>query len=113
MAKSFKASKPIDKLSGVAPAAPVATDEVSMAASESNKTEGTSPKRKVGRPRTKTEQTKTINIAVPVSVLTKLDTVKLCYANNLTLYVNKLIEKDIEANYDSYLHIADSLSRFE
>lgn len=112
MAKSFKSSKPIDKLSGIAPAAPVATDEVSIAAGELNKTEDAT-KRKVGRPRTKTEPTKTINIAVPVSVLTKLDTVKLCYGNNLTLYVNKLIEKDIEANYDSYLHIADSLSRFE
>lgn len=76
-------------------------------------TEEPKEKRKVGRPKTKTEDTKTINIAVPVSVLEKLDTVKVCYGNNLTQYINKLIEKDIEANYDNYKHIADSLNSFK
>lgn len=70
-------------------------------------------KKKPGRPKTKTEETKTINIAVPVSVLEKLETVKACYSNNLTLYINKLIEKDIEANYNNYKNIADSLNIFK
>lgn len=113
MAKSFKNNTPIDKLSG---ATPVTTDEEPKAAVEPKKpTKAEEPKekRKVGRPKTKTEDTKTINIAVPVSVLEKLDTVKVCYGNNLTQYINKLIEKDIEANYDNYKHIADSLNSFK
>ena len=67
----------------------------------------------VGRKKVKTEPTRPINIAIPVSVLEKLDTVKVCYGNNLTQYINKLIEKDIEANYDNYKHIADSLNSFK
>lgn len=116
MAKSFKNNTPIDKLSGAPPVTPVATDETPKATVEPKKpTKAEEPKekRKVGRPKTKTEDTKTINIAVPVSVLEKLDTVKVCYGNNLTQYINKLIEKDIEANYDNYKHIADSLNSFK
>ena len=67
----------------------------------------------VGRKKVKTEPTRPINIAIPVSVLEKLDTVKVCYGKNLTHYINKLIEKDIEANYDNYKHIADSLNSFK
>ena len=111
MAKSFKNNTPIDKLSGATPVTPVVPDEEPKAAVEPKKEHTT--KRKVGRPKTKTEETKTINIAVPVSVLEKLDTVKVCYGNNLTQYINKLIEKDIEANYDNYKHIADSLNSFK
>lgn len=116
MAKSFKNNTPIDKLSGTTPVTPVVTDEEPKAAVEPKKpTKAEEPKekRKVGRPKTKTEDTKTINIAVPVSVLEKLDTVKVCYGNNLTQYINKLIEKDIESNYDNYKHIADSLNSFK
>ena len=115
MAKSFKNNTPIDKLSGATPVTPVIPDEEPKAAVEPKKEPKTEPKtkRKVGRPKTKTEETKTINIAVPVSVLEKLDTVKVCYGNNLTQYINKLIEKDIEANYDNYKHIADSLNSFK
>ena len=70
-------------------------------------------KRKVGRPKIKTEETKTINIAIPVSVLDKLHMVKICYGNNVTQYINKLIERDLEANYDKYKQIADSLNNFK
>ena len=105
---------PAEDLSKVTPVIP---DEEPKAAVEPKKepAEVKEPKKKgkVGRPKTKTEETKTINIAVPVSVLEKLDTVKVCYGNNLTQYINKLIEKDIEANYDNYKHIADSLNSFK
>lgn len=111
MAKSFKNNTPIDKLSGATPVTPVVPDKEPKAAVEPKKEPKTT--RKVGRPKTKTEETKTINIAVPVSVLEKLDTVKVCYGNNLTQYINKLIERDIEANYDNYKHIADSLNSFK
>ena len=112
MAKGFSKNNPLDKLSGAKVTPTVAVpDEEPKAAVEPKKEPKT--KRKVGRPKTKTEETKTINIAVPVSVLEKLDTVKVCYGNNLTQYINKLIEKDIEANYDNYKHIADSLNSFK
>lgn len=110
MAKGFSKNNPLDKLSGATPT-PIVPDKEPTATVELKKESKT--KRKVGRPKTKTEETKTINIAVPVSVLEKLDTVKLCYGNNLTQYINKLIEKDIETNYDNYKHIADSLNNFK
>ena len=81
---------------------------------ETTEPEKESPiKRKVGRPKTKTEKTKTINIAVPISVLEKLNIVKACYGNNLTQYINKLIEKDIEANFAEYERITYSLNTFK
>lgn len=70
------------------------------------------PKSKVGRPKIKTEETKTINIAIPVSTLEKLNIAKKCYGNNLTQYINKLIERDIQINYDKYKNISDSLNNF-
>ena len=123
MAKSFKNNTPIDKLSGTTPVTTTET-EPTAAVEPKNKDDieykvngdikqKTKNGKYVGRKKTKTEPTKTINIAVPVSVLEKLNTVKVCYGNNLTQYINKLIEKDIEANYDNYKHIADSLNSFK
>lgn len=115
MAKGFAKNNPLDKLS-VEPKTTVSVpDEEPKAAVEpktTKKAEEPKEKRRVGRPKTKTEATKTINIAVPVSVLEKLDTVKVCYGNNLTQYINKLIEKDIAENYDKYVMIADNLNSF-
>lgn len=70
-------------------------------------------KLKVGRPKIKTEETKTINIAVPVSVLEKLNMIKKCYGNNLTEYINILIEKDIEVNYEKYEQVLNSLNNLK
>lgn len=61
-----------------------------------------SVKKRAGRPKTKTEDCKTINIAVPVSLLEQMNVAKVMYKDNLTLYINKLIEKDLEANYQKY-----------
>ena len=56
----------------------------------------------LGRPRTKTGQEKVINIAVPLSIYKKMNLAKLQYNNNLTLYVNSLIERDLEENLEKY-----------
>lgn len=56
----------------------------------------------LGRPRTKTEDEKIINIAVPISVYEKMNLAKLQYNNNLTLYINKLIEQDLKKNLAKY-----------
>ena len=59
-------------------------------------------KRKPGRPKTKTENTKTVNIAVPVSVLEKIEKAKAKYNGNLTEYVNHCIAADLDAHFDEY-----------
>lgn len=66
-------------------------------------------KNKGGRPRTKTEPCKTINIAVPESIYANINIAKMCYGNNMTLYINRLIEKDLEANLNEYQKVADKL----
>lgn len=105
MGKSFSGKKPTDNLSKT-----VTGNETSNDVKEKSHNES---KRKVGRPKTKTEETKTINIAVPISVLEKMDVAKVCYGNNLTGYINKLIEKDMEIHYDEYVNINNSLNHFK
>lgn len=61
----------------------------------------------------KKDYTKTINIAIPLDMMEKVNVAKVCYDNNVTTYINKLVEKDIAANYDNYKHIADSLNIFK
>lgn len=56
----------------------------------------------LGRPRTKTEDEKIINIAIPLSVYKKMNLAKLQYNNNLTLYINSLIERDLDENLEKY-----------
>jgi post-segregation antitoxin (ccd killing protein) len=105
MAKGFTKNNPLDKLAG--------TTEPKEVGKKS------AGKRKPGRPtidgsgRKKKDYTKTINVAVPLDLLEKADVAKVCYSNNLTEYINKLIERDIETNYDSYKRIADSLNSFK
>ena len=67
-------------------------------------------KKKVGRPLTKLETMKTINIAVPVSLLDKVNIAKLKYQNNLTKYINHLIEQDLEKNFENYQALAELMN---
>lgn len=59
-------------------------------------------KRKPGRPSTKDEETKMINVAVPITLFQKVEIAKTCFDNNVTLYLNTIIEKDIAQNYEKY-----------
>lgn len=103
MAKGFKTNNPLDRLGDVS-----LSHEEQVAA-----VDPVISKRKVGRPRTKTEPTKNINIAIPISILEQMDTAKVCYENNITLYINTLVKNDLEANFDEYENIANSLNRFK
>lgn len=69
-------------------------------------------KRKVGRPKTKDVKNtcKNINVAVPITLLDKWEEIKIVHGSNLTAYITKLIEKDMDANYERYKDIADSLN---
>lgn len=72
----------------------------------------TSPiKRKAGRPKTKDIKNtcKNINVAVPITLLDKWEDIKIVHGSNLTEYITKLIEKDMNTNYEHYKDIADSL----
>jgi len=68
-------------------------------------------KRKVGRPKTKDIKNtcKNINVAVPITLLDKWENIKIVHGSNLTEYITKLIEKDMNANYEHYNDIANSL----
>lgn len=71
----------------------------------------TAQKRKVGRPKTKDIKNtcKNINVAVPIALLNKWEDIKIVHGSNLTGYITKLIEKDLNSNYEHYKNIADSL----
>ena len=87
MGKEFSKNNPLDKLSGI-----TENNRMVKSVNEEHDNENKDPvKKKPGRPKTKTEETKTINIAVPVSVLEKIDIAKVCYGNNLTCYINRQI----------------------
>lgn len=71
----------------------------------------TAQKRKVGRPKTKDIKNtcKNINVAVPITLLDKWEDIKIVHGSNLTAYITKLIEKDLNTNYEHYKNISDSL----
>lgn len=64
----------------------------------------------VGRPKTKNEPQKTINISVPVSLMEKVEVAKCKYNNNLTEYINAIIRADIETNMDKYNQLYELLN---
>lgn len=70
------------------------------------------PKRGKGRPRKKTEPEKMINIGIPESLYQKMEVAKICYGNNMTQYIRKALEKDIELNYQKYQEMANMLKDF-
>ncbi len=67
-------------------------------------------KKKIGRPKIKEGEYKTINISVPVSILEQMEVAKLKYGNNLTAYVNAVIKADLTANYDKYVELQKILN---
>lgn len=78
---------------------------------DSNLKNKTAQKRKVGRPKVKTEDTKNVNVAIPISTLEKMEIAKECYSKNLTLYINTLIEKDLQENFSKYQAICEQLKQ--
>lgn len=67
------------------------------------------PKRKVGRPKTRKEETKTVNVAIPVSVLEQIDVAKCKYGNSLTAYINAVVAADLKENFSKYKTIYDMI----
>lgn len=108
MSKGFAKNNPLDKLSGAKPVM-VVSDEEPKKEPEIRKT--ITEKKKVGRPKTKDVKgtCKNINVAVPIVLLDKWEDVKIVHGSNLTEYITKLIERDMDSNYDNYKQIADSL----
>lgn len=113
MGKSFKGNSPVKKLT-----TPLPAEESNMVAVEPSEPKKepeirkTAPtKKRVGRPKTKDVKgtCKNINVAVPITLLNKWEEVKIVHGSNLTEYITKLIEKDMDSNYAKYKSIADSL----
>lgn len=114
MTKGFTRNNPLDKLSGASKNAQEQTSEKTEpepqdAASGQEATQPT--KRKAGRPKTRDVKhtCKNINVAVPITLLDQWENIKIVYGSNLTGYITKLIEKDMDVNYERYRDIADSL----
>lgn len=119
MAKGFSKNNPLDKLSGTSTPKSTEVQKEPPAAVEPKQTEPepkqekphSTQKRKVGRPKTKDIKNtcKNINVAVPITLLDKWEDIKIVHGSNLTEYITKLIEKDMNANYEHYKDITDSL----
>ncbi len=119
MTKGFSKNNPLDKLSSTNAPKNTEIQKEPPAAIESKQTETepkrekpqTTKKRKVGRPKTKDIKNtcKNINVAVPITLLDKWENIKIVHGSNLTEYITKLIEKDMNTNYEHYKNIADSL----
>ena len=110
MGKSFKDNKPINKLTVPLPAEePKVAVEPSEPKKEPEIRKTTPVKRRVGRPVVIEDPRKNINVAVPITLLDKWEEVKIVHGSNLTEYITKLIEKDMDSNYAKYKSIADSL----
>lgn len=113
MAKGFSKNNPLDKLSG--------SQNIQEQPSEKTEPEpqdaapgqeaAQPAKRKAGRPKTRDVKhtCKNINVAVPITLLNQWEDIKIVHGSNLTGYITKLIEKDMNANYGHYKDIADSL----
>ena len=101
MAKSFKHSNPFDNLDNI--------NQTPHIEKPVEKVREEKPKKKVGRPKVKTEETKTVNIAIPLSILKQIEIAKIAYNNNLTQYINDIIKNDLESNIDRYKQIYDLL----
>ena len=71
-------------------------------ASEDKNIDSPKATRKVGRPKTKFEPCKTVNISIPESVLADIDIAKAKYKDNLTEYINAIIKKDLAENMKEY-----------
>lgn len=120
MAKSFSKSNPLEKLSGAKATAiatvpseetPAAVEQKTETKKDSEIRKPAQTKKKVGRPKTKDVKgtCKNINVAVPIVLLDKWEEVKIVHGSNLTEYITKLIERDMDSNYEHYKDIADSL----
>lgn len=69
-------------------------------------------KRKPGRPRVKPEgEYKKINIAVPIEVYNQMVIAKFKFSDNMTEYVNAVIQKDLSENMELYEQIQKLLSK--
>lgn len=116
MAKGFTKNNPLDRLSGTSKnigsqKQPLKETEHGMQKTVSEQIVSQPIKRKVGRPTTKDVKNtcKNINVAVPIALLDQWEDIKIVHGNNLTGYITKLIKKDMDANYERYKDIMDSL----
>ena len=69
----------------------------------------TTEKKKVGRKKEFTEPRKSTNVKVTMDLWKKWEEIQTAHGSNFTGYVNKLIQKDLEENFEKYKEVTDSL----
>lgn len=114
MAKGFTKNNPLDRLSGTSKNIQEQPSETTGPGTQDvvSRKEATQPtKRKAGRPTTKDVKNtcRNINVAIPIALLDQWEDIKIVHGSNLTGYITKLIKKDMDANYEHYKNIIDSL----
>lgn len=106
-----------DLLSKAAASRPVKNDIRAKASSVSSE-DVPIPVKKVnkgGRPtlvegKRKKEYCKTINVAIPTDLLARMEVAKAFHQNNLTKYINDLIEEDLKRNESKYQQFAEMMN---
>ncbi len=109
MAKDFKSKSPLTNLAAPAEGLKTIDDKATVANTEPEIQKTKPAKKRVGRPTTKDVKgtCKNINIAVKIELLDKYNEVKKALGCNLTAYIGKLMEKDMDANYENYKTLAN------
>ena len=88
-------------------------EDVKVNNTETIEQQDTTPARKPGRPKKILIERQNINVKIPKELLEKWDQIKIVHSSNLTLYITKLIEKDLNENFEKYKKIVDSLNNLE
>ena len=68
-------------------------------------------RRKPGRPKTKDikHTCRSVNIMLPISLLDQWEQIKAVHGSNLTAYITKLMERDMQAKFEQYKKINNDL----
>lgn len=92
----------------------VTTNKENKASSSTNDTpiveDESKKKGKGGRKKTKLEPHTTINISIPTRILEQIEIAKCKYHNNMTEYINVLIQADLEKNMEKYKELYDLIN---
>lgn len=67
----------------------------------------TKAQKKPGRPKTIMKERRTISARIPVELLDKWEEVKLLKGDNFTEYLESLIQKDMDENYERLIKLKE------
>lgn len=94
------------------PKAPAKTQSSKKASAPTKESPKKAEKNKGGRPKTRTEDVKIANIAIPESIYSDMSEYALAlYNGNMTAYINALIKNDLENNLKTYKTVCSAMKK--